>query len=188
MVSRPRRMRFILFSAAVLLATPTLSGALPVPDPTVQARHDTEAVVLKGSDLDAWSVPANQTAKLPLLDAPESFGCLADDSTCDAHNNYAEPEVDTAKVAAPEGTPVDRLLGYRWDAGARRFVQIPFQVDEVFTRYLDNSASGFAFYSGPGAAHDLRVRPRGLPLHRERPGQPVRRARRERPGDHRRTP
>ena len=119
-----------------------------MPDPTVQAKHDTEAVVLKGGDLDAWSVPANQTAKLPLLDAPESFGCLADDSTCDSHNNYAEPEVDTAKAAAPEGTPVDRLLGYRWDPGARRFVQIPFQVDEVFTRYLDNSASGFAFYSG----------------------------------------
>ena len=27
-------------------------------------------------------------------------------------------------------------------------MQIPFQVDEVFTRYLDNSASGFAVYSG----------------------------------------
>ena len=46
------------------------------------------------------------------------------------------------------GTPVDRLLGYRWDADAKRFVQIPFQVDEQFTRYLDNTASGFALYSG----------------------------------------
>ncbi|MGH2837858.1 MAG: hypothetical protein ACRDJY_05865, partial [Thermoleophilaceae bacterium] len=137
-------MPWILFATAILFAAPALSGARPVPDPTVAAKHDTEAVVLKGSDLDAWSVPANQTAKLPLLDAPESFGCLADDSTCDSHNNYAEPEVDTAKVAAPEGTPVDWLLGYRWDPAARRFVQIPFQVDEVFTRYLDNSASGFA--------------------------------------------
>ena len=141
-------MPFILFSAAVLLAAPALSGADPVPDPTVQARHDTEAVVLKGSELDAWSVPANQTAKLPLMDAPESFQCFADDSTCDTHNNYAEPEADTQKVAAQEGTPTDRLLAYRWDRATRKFVEIPFQVDEVFTRYLDNSASGFAWYSG----------------------------------------
>jgi hypothetical protein len=135
-------------SAGALLAAPALSNALPVADPTVQARHDTEAVVMTGADLAGWSVPANQTLKLPLLDAPESFGCLADESTCDAHNNYAKPEADTQDVAPQEGTPVDRLLGYRWDARAGRFVQIPFQVDEMFTRYLDNSASGFAFYSG----------------------------------------
>src|SRR5688572_8714328 len=122
MARAPRRMPFILFSAAVLLAVPALSGAAPVPDPTVQVRHDTEAVVLKGGDLDAWSVPANQTAKLPLLDFPEALQCFADESACTTHNNYAEPEVDTAKAAAPEGTPVDRVLGYRWDPGTRRFV------------------------------------------------------------------
>ena len=141
-------MLFILMSAAVLVATPALSGASPLPDPTVTAKRDTEPVVLTGDELAGWSVPANQTAKLPLLEAPESFGCLADDSTCDTHNDYAKPEVDTQAVAPQTGTPVGRLLGYRWDPGARRFVQIPFQVDEVFTRYLDNSASGFAFYSG----------------------------------------
>ena len=117
-------------------------------DPTVQARHDTEAVILTGADLAGWSVPANQTAKLPLLEAPESIQCWADESTCDTHNDYAKPEVDTQDLAPQEGTPVNRLLGYRWDAQTRRFVQIPFQVDEMFTRYLDNSASGFAFYSG----------------------------------------
>src|SRR5688572_22353577 len=106
MASRPL---VVLLSATVLLTVPALSGARPVPDPTIQARHDTEAVVLKGSDLDAWSAPANQTVKLPLLDFPESFQCFADESTCDTHNNYAEPEVDTAKAAAPEGTPTNRL-------------------------------------------------------------------------------
>ena len=141
-------MPLILVSAAICLAAPSLSGALPVPDPTIEAKRDAEAVVLTGADFTGLSVPANQTAKLPLLDAPESFECLADESTCDTHNNYAEPEVDSQKVAPQEGTPVDRLLGYRWDAGTRQFVQIPFQVDEVFTRYLDNSASGFAWYSG----------------------------------------
>ena len=147
MARGPRRIPPILVSAAVILAVPTLSNALPVPDPTIQAKRDTEAVVLTGADLDTWSVPANQTAKLPLLDAPESFQCFADDSTCDTHNDYAQPEVDTS-VTGQEGTPVDRLLGYRWDTQTHQFVQIPFQVDEVFTRYLDNSASGFAFYSG----------------------------------------
>jgi hypothetical protein len=134
-------------STALVLAVPALSDALPVPDPTIEAKRDTEAVVLTGADLDGWSVPANQTVKLPLLDFPESFQCFADDSTCDTHNDYAKPEVDTS-VAGQEGTPVDRVLGYRWDAATKKFVQIPFQVDEVFTRYLDNSASGFAFYSG----------------------------------------
>ena len=148
MALAPRRMPLILMSAAVLLATPALSGARPWPEPTVKAERDTEPVVVTGDELTGWSVPANQTLKLPLMDAPESFQCLADDSTCDTHNNYAQPEVDTQKVAPQEGAPIGRLLGYRWDAATRRFVQIPFQVDEVFTRYLDNSASGFAFYSG----------------------------------------
>ena len=147
MASSYGRIALVAVSAAVL-AAPALSGARPWPEPTEQAIRDTEPVILTGADLDTWSVPANQTVKLPLLDAPESFGCLADDSTCDTHNNYAEPEADTQEVAPQEGTPVDRLLGYRWDAATRKFVQIPFQVDEMFTRYLDNSASGFAFYSG----------------------------------------
>jgi hypothetical protein len=37
-------------------------------------------------------------------------------------------------------------MGYRWDG--KKFIQIPFQVDQVFARYLTNNASGFAFYSG----------------------------------------
>ncbi len=45
------------------------------------------------------------------------------------------------------GAPVDRLLGYAWNATTSTFEQIPFQVDERFTRYLSNNASGFAFYS-----------------------------------------
>ena len=57
------------------------------------------------------------------------------------------PTLDTARAARRRGhadRPPARLpLG-----PARQFVQIPFQVDEVFTRYLDNSASGFSPYSG----------------------------------------
>ena len=94
-------------SSAVLIATPALSGASPLPDPTVTPKRDTEPVVLTGSDLAGWSAPANQTAKLPLMEAPESFGCLADDSTCDTHNDYAEPELDTQAAAPPRARRSD---------------------------------------------------------------------------------
>ncbi|HMC71938.1 MAG TPA: hypothetical protein VKJ07_22465, partial [Mycobacteriales bacterium] len=59
-------------------------------------------------------------------------------------NRYVQPDLNAQLPI--QGTPTDRLLGYRWDG--QRFVQIPFQVDKVFTRYLDNSASGFSVYSG----------------------------------------
>jgi hypothetical protein len=124
------------------VAVPGASSA-PV-DPTKPAARDTEAVVLTGKDFAPWSTASNQTVKAPLTDLKD---CQSFDEAC-KHNNYAEPEVDSQKVAPLQGTPVDRLLGYSWNSRARRFEQIPFQVDEVFTRYLDNSASGFSVYSG----------------------------------------
>ena len=117
-------------AAALALAAP--AGAVPA--------RDTEPVVLRGGDLPAgWAVPASTTARLPLMDlvAPGD----------DPHNHYAPPDADTAPLT-PSGTPTDRLLGYRWDPDAGAFAQIPFQVDERFTRYLNNSASGFSPYSG----------------------------------------
>ena len=122
-------------------ATPGLSS--PV-DYTKPAARDTEPVVMSGKDFAAWSARSNVTAKAPLTDLKD---CQSFDEKC-KHNNFAEPEVDSQKPAPQEGTPVGRLLGYRWDAKKHRFKQVPFQVDEVFTRYLDNSASGFSFYSG----------------------------------------
>lgn len=137
-----------LAAAAAALFAVTPAHATPLGDLTVPAARDTDPVILKGSQLLGWSVPANQTVKLPLLDLLESGQCALDSSTCDQHNNYAEPEVDTAALQ-PQGTvAVDRLAGYRWDAKHERFEQIPLQVDEMFVRYLDNAASGFAFFSG----------------------------------------
>jgi len=140
------RMAALVGLAAGLTASP--AHALPLGDPTVAPARDADPVILKGARFAGWSVPSNVTVKLPLLDLLEAGECALDDTTCDTHNNYAQPEVDTAG-AQPQGTvPVERLLGYRWDAKHRRFKQIPFQVDEMFVRYLDNSASGFAFFSG----------------------------------------
>src|SRR5438128_9235268 len=138
--------KLILAAAAAALAAAAPAHAqlpLGIPDLTVTAKHDTEPVVLKGVDFGTWSVPANQTFQPPLMDLVD---CPpgTDTNTCD-HNEYAEPAVDTASDSV-QGVPVDRLIGYRWTG--RHFKQIPFQVDELFTRYLSNEASGFSIYSG----------------------------------------
>ncbi len=132
-----------------LLLVPALAwGALPLPvvDPTTPAQRDTEPVVLTGKDFPDWSARSNATVKLPLTDL---IGCNELQGSRDdcAHNHYEPPEVDTQGTLG-EGVPTDRLLGYRWDEATHGWRQIPFQVDQMFTRYLDNSASGFAIYSG----------------------------------------
>jgi hypothetical protein len=159
-----------LHLALPLAAVISLFAALPagaqlpgVVDLTVPAARETDPVILTGKDLGSWATPANQTARLPLQDLlcfgvepqggdPTSGGADAVTDSFNAencpHNDYVKPEVDTADVAAPAGTDVDKLYGFKWDPRARRFAQIPFQVDEVFTRYLNNGASGFSPYSG----------------------------------------
>src|SRR4051794_28097759 len=139
--------RTLILAAGMMLALAAPAHAqLPgLPDLTVTAKRDAEPVVLKGSSFGTWSVPANQTFQPPLMDLVD---CPpgTDTDTCD-HNEFADPAVDTASDAV-QGTPVNQLVGYRWDPGSSAFVQIPFQVDEVFTRYLSNEASGFSIYSG----------------------------------------
>jgi hypothetical protein len=138
--------KLILATGTTLALVAPANAQLPgLPDLTVTAKHDTEPVVLKGSVFGTWSVPANQTVQPPLMDLVD---CPpnADTDTCD-HNEYADPAVDTANDAI-QGAPVGTLVGYRWDPPTHSFVQIPFQVDEVFTRYLSNEASGFSIYSG----------------------------------------
>jgi hypothetical protein len=155
---------------ATLLSLLALAApAAAAPDLTVPAARDTTPVVLSGEKLGTWAAPANQTVQPPLMDAadcpytinPDGFGDPTEDGadgltggfeqTCpegyDPHNHYADPAVDTGD-ALGTGVPVDRLLAYRWHAPSGKYKQIPFQVDEQFTRYLDNTASGFAVYSG----------------------------------------
>jgi hypothetical protein len=164
-----RSLPTLLLAAACLLGATSAAATAQTVDPTKPAARDTTPVVLSAKELGSWSAPSNQTVQPPLMDAadcpyainpenasdPTEGGAsgLTDafEQNCpegyDAHNHYADPALDT-KDTMGTGVPVDRLLGLRWNAGAKRFEQIPFQVDEQFTRYLDNSASGFAVYSG----------------------------------------
>src|SRR3954453_12820325 len=115
--------RMLILAAGAMLALAAPAGAqLPggPPDLTVTAKHDTEPVVLKGTVFGAWSVPANQTFQPPLIDLLECPSASGDDCS---HNEYADPAVDTASDSV-QGTPVDRLVGYRWTGS--QFVQIPF--------------------------------------------------------------
>jgi hypothetical protein len=136
------RIRNALLAAALLVGvTPVARAAVgPTPDLTVGAVRDTEPVVLQGSSFGDWAAPAEVTAKAPSV---AGANCTAGDNSC-SHNQYETPEVATGS-ALGSGVPVDRLLGYRWNG--RRFEQIPFQVDEVASRYLSNNASTFSFYS-----------------------------------------
>ena len=140
---------------AALLAGTSVSGAAVV-DPTVPAAQDSEPVILTGALIPDWSARGDVSAKLPLTDLLACSGTVEPDGTdpndwlvadedC-AHNTYQEPEVEPATIG--KGAPVDTLLGYRWNGTSHKWEQIPFQVDEVYSRYLNNSASGFSLYSG----------------------------------------
>jgi hypothetical protein len=169
-------------ATAAALATAAVSafGATPVVDPTVAAKHDADPVILTGADFATWSARSNVTAKLPATDLADCSGTvdpsrgsspndwLAQDENC-VHNNYAKPEVDTGN-ALGDGTPTNQLLGYRWTG--KKFVQIPFQVDELFTRYLDNSASGFALYSGEDQHTTYAFDSEGFRMRKEDPSNP----------------
>ena len=90
---------------------------------------------------------ANQTVKVPLTPGPATIA-RARATNCDAQPLRGARGRHGRARQRPAGhadRQAARLpLGRRSESSR----QIPFQVDEVFTRYLDNAASGFALYSG----------------------------------------
>src|SRR4051794_39153341 len=154
-------------TAAGLGSIPASAGTPGTVDFTTPAQRDTDAVVLTGKDLMAgndvssdgtvWTVPENLTVDGPAKDLPcyvqnntDPIPSDPNDLNSDCgpgyYNHYENPDADSATATQNiEGTPTNRILGYRWNGS--KFVQIPFQVDEVFTRYLNNDYSGFGVYS-----------------------------------------
>jgi hypothetical protein len=144
--NRNRRTVTVLVASAVLagLVMPAraIEPRMPQPFSATPPGRETEPVVLTGASFPGWSVPADVTAKAP---AAGGALCQGGQTASCSHNQYEQPEVSSGAVS-PAGVPVNKLLGFRWDR-EEGWTQIPFQVDEMATRYLSNNNSGFAFYS-----------------------------------------
>src|SRR5947208_5170402 len=137
-----RRRTVVVTLAALAVGASALAPALasvPTADPTVPAGRDVEPVVLTGASFPQWAAPAEVTAKAP---SAAGGNCTGGNNTC-THNTYEKPEVATGDKLGT-GADVHKLLGYRWSG--HKFTQIPFQVDELATRYLSNNASSFSFF------------------------------------------
>ncbi|MEJ7785284.1 MAG: hypothetical protein WKF96_10810 [Solirubrobacteraceae bacterium] len=158
MAARPVLAALLVAGAAAGLGSLPAHAGLPgVVDLSVPAARDTDPVVLTGKEILAsgsdWATPENLNAAITQKDV----ACFAEnqDVVCpEAYNHYQEPDADTATATSDsvEGTTIERILGYRWKTtpgkNGGHFQQIPFQVDEVFSRYLNNNSSGFGVYSG----------------------------------------
>ena len=127
----------------------------------------TQPVVLTGADFPTWSSGPELTAQVPQppnyygvantqggLPAPLRSDCYQADPKPDVngyvdrfHNDHScfQSSQLPVRTLLP-GVATDSLRGYAWTG--HRFVQIPFQVDPMWTHYLSNNASGFAVYSG----------------------------------------
>ena len=138
-----------------LLPAGTLAHARTLTDATpLAAARETEPVVLTGTSFPEWAVPADTTAKIPEADGKRCVedieglpNPIHDPGACE-HSRYEDAEVssaDATDAAGLTGAPVERLRAYRWTE--QGFRQIPFQVDEMFVRYLSNDASGFSWFS-----------------------------------------
>src|SRR3954469_8799493 len=138
-----RRRTIVVTAAALAIGATALVPALastPAADPTIPAGREVEPVVLTGASFPQWAAPAEVTAKVPSV---AGANCTNGDNTC-THSTYEQPEVATGNKLG-SGVDTHKLLGYRWNA--HKFVQIPFQVDELATRYISNNASTFSVYS-----------------------------------------
>jgi len=131
--------------------------------------RSTEPVVLTGSQFPDWSAGPELTARAPepptdysvyddqgMMPKPLQSDCYQSNPPADVngwtdpshgdHNCYQSSQLPVRTLA--HGVDPASLRGYRWNAKAGKFVQIPFQVDTKWTHYISNNASGFAFYSG----------------------------------------
>ena len=147
------RIAALVALAVVASVLPLGRGVAQVANPLSPAVRDTEPVVLTGASLPEWATLGDVTAEAPSLDGARCQATkegmpsnpLTPSSEC-THNQYEDPDLQSSDFVPPaNATPVDRILGYRWTGTG--FEQIPFQVDEMFTRYLSNNNSGFSFYS-----------------------------------------
>ncbi|HMC71419.1 MAG TPA: hypothetical protein VKJ07_19840, partial [Mycobacteriales bacterium] len=162
--------------AGPLAAHATTSSVAPPTLPTSAQDRSVDPVVLTGNQFPSWSAGPELVAQAPGSPANSSTAgqegnapagqsaCYAPgsnpydpsdngDHNCDQgsllpRQNNAATDAANGVLNTNIGADVNRIVGYRWDATSGKFVQFPLQVDEKFTRFISNNASGFAFYSG----------------------------------------
>ncbi len=159
---------FALVAGMALVVSPgsAFDPGVPLTDSPVRS---VEPVLLTGNQFPTWSAGPEFTFHEPMsplnsstvgqqagepsqlqsacYDPGANYGTPASpDPAAGDHNCYQPSRLPLRTLPVTKGVDPRRLLAYRWDG--RRFTQVPFQVDQVFTRYLSNNASGFAFYSG----------------------------------------
>jgi hypothetical protein len=159
------------------LAAHAATSTVSVPTvPTTAQDRSVDPVVLTGNQFPSWSAGPELVAQAPgspanSATAGQEGNAPAGQSACYApgsnpydpgdngdHNcdqgSLLPRDNNTATDAANKvlntniGANVNRIVGYRWDSTSGKFVQFPLQVDEKFTRFISNNASGFAVYSG----------------------------------------
>ena len=172
-ISRRRAYALLTVGFALVASLGLMASSGSAFDPgvplTANPVRSVEPVVLTGSQFPTWSAGPEFTFHEPMsplnsstvgqqasepsqlqsacYDPNANYGTPASpDPAAGDHNCYQPSRLPLRTLPVTKGVDPRHLLGYRWDG--KRFTQIPFQVDQVFTRYLSNNASGFAFYSG----------------------------------------
>ncbi|HWL66643.1 MAG TPA: hypothetical protein VNP73_11765, partial [Actinomycetota bacterium] len=119
--------------------------------PADPAGRETEPVILTGTNFPEWATVGDVTLEQPHTEGAQCLAAqngspdeITPEETC-SHNTFEDPDFSSGDYRTDTGVAIDKLLGYQWNGES--FDQIPFQVDEMFSRYMSNNNSGFAFYS-----------------------------------------
>jgi hypothetical protein len=166
-----------LAAHAQIGTTPAAPKASVPTAPTSAQNRSVDPVVLTGNQFPSWSAgpeivahepgsPLNSSSVDQQGNGPQQTqsDCYSpgsnpyDPSDNGDHNCVQSSRIPSENNTAGDaangvlntniGADVNRIVGYRWDSARQQFVQFPLQVDEKFTRFISNNASGFAFYSG----------------------------------------
>lgn len=176
---RPLHLLGLAGALTGLVAT-GLPATAQVPDPveilTTAPAREAEPVVLTGRDFPGWAVAQDVEVHPGSVEgarclAGQEEPAFAGPDSC-SHNRYEEPLVSTQDAAGLEGIPVDRLVGYRYDADTNQMLEVPLQVDEMFQRHLSNNNSGFGVYSETDSHTSYAFEREGFRFLDSAPGDP----------------
>ena len=149
MIRPRRRMLLSALSVSTVVGTALVANAAPgtsttAADATSSAR-DAAPIVLTGSQLPGWSVPAAYGVAQPY-----PSGVTGTYSKNIPGSGWNVRTAHNGRIVVPPtakpAVPVDQVAAYSWNGKA--WTEVPVQVDERFPYFLANARSDFGFYSG----------------------------------------